>query len=316
MLSDLPLFPEQASTGAARVDALFMFLLAVSVFFAMLIFSLVLYFAVKYRRRSEAEQPRPVLGDVRLELLWTVIPLGLTMIMFVWGANLYFTMASPPADAMEIAVVGKQWMWKFQHPEGQREINELHIPVGRPVKLTMASEDVIHSFFVPAFRVKMDVVPGRYTATWFEATRPGTFHLFCAQYCGTAHAGMGGRVVVLTPTAYETWLSGGATGESPVAAGARLFQQLGCATCHRADGPGSGPSLVGLFGQTVRLQSGETVLADEAYIRESVLYPTAKIVAGYQPIMPTFQGLISEEGLLQLIAYIRSLGGGKTGTPS
>ncbi len=199
-------------------------------------------------------------------------------------------------------------MWKFQHPEGQREINELHIPVGRPVKLTMASEDVIHSFFVPAFRVKMDVVPGQYTATWFEATRPGTFHLFCAQYCGTAHAGMGGRVVVLTPTAYETWLSGGATG--------RLFQQLGRAPCHRADGPGSGPSLVGLFGQTVRLHSGETVLADEAYIRESVLYPPAKIVAGYQPIMPTFQGLISEEGLLQLIAYIRSLGGGKTGTPS
>ena len=316
MLSDLPLFPEQASTGAARVDALFMFVMVVSVVFATLIFSLVLYFAVKYRRRSDTEQPRPILGDVRLELLWTVIPLGLTMIMFVWGARLYFTTANPPADAMEVAVVGKQWMWKFQHPEGRREINELHVPVGRPVKLTMASEDVIHSFFVPAFRVKMDVVPGRYTTTWFEATRPGTFHLFCAQYCGTVHAGMGGRVVVLTPTAYEAWLSGGATGESPVAAGERLFQQLGCATCHRADGPGNGPSLVGLFGQTVRLHSGETVLADEAYIRESVLNPTAKIVAGYQPIMPTFQGLISEEGLLQLIAYIRSLGGGKSGRQS
>ncbi len=174
MLSALPLFPAQASTGAARVDALFMFLMAVSVFFATLIFFLVLYFAVKYRRRSEAEQPRPIRGDLRLELLWTIIPLGLTMIMFVWGARLYFTTATPPADALEIAVVGKQWMWKFQHPEGQREIDELHVPVGRPVKLTMASEDVIHSFFVPAFRVKMDVVPGRYTATWFEATKPGT----------------------------------------------------------------------------------------------------------------------------------------------
>ena len=200
MLSALPLFPAQASTGAVRVDALFMFLMAVSVFFATLIFFLVLYFAVKYRRRSEAEQPRPIRGDLRLELLWTIIPLGLTMIMFVWGARLYFTTATPPADALEIAVVGKQWMWKFQHPEGQREIDELHVPVGRPVKLTMASEDVIHSFFVPAFRVKMDVVPGRYTATWFEATKPGTFHLFCAQYCGTVHAGMGGRVVVMTPT--------------------------------------------------------------------------------------------------------------------
>jgi len=316
MLSDLPLFPQQASTGAMRVDALFMFLMAVSIFFAALIFFLVLYFAIKYRRRSEAEQPRPIRSDLRLEVLWTLIPLGLTMIMFVWGANLYFTMATPPADALEISVVGKQWMWKFQHPEGQREIDELHVPVGRPVKLTMASEDVIHSFFVPAFRVKMDVVPGRYTATWFEATKPGTFHLFCAQYCGTVHAGMGGRVIVMTPTAYEAWLSGGATGESPVAGGERLFQQLGCSTCHRSDGTGVGPALVGLFGQTVRLQSGETVLADEAYIRESVLNPTAKIVAGYQPLMPTFQGLISEEGLLQLIAYIRSLGGGKTGRQS
>src|SRR5713226_4456474 len=196
MLSDLPLFPEQASTGAARVDALFMFLLAVSVFFAMLIFSLVLYFAVKYRRRSEAEQPRPILGDVRLELLWTVIPLGLTMIMFVWGANLYFTMASPPADSMEIAVVGKQWMWKFQHPEGQREINELHIPVGRPFKLLLTSEDVIHSFFVPDFRVHMDVLPGRnrFTSVWFEATKLGSHHLFCSQYCGTNHSGMIGEV--------------------------------------------------------------------------------------------------------------------------
>lgn len=313
MWSELPLFPAQASSIAARVDALCMFLMAVSVFFAGLIFFLVLYFAIKYRRRSEAEQPRPIFGDMRLEMLWTLIPLGLTMVMFVWGARLYFTTVTPPTDAMEITVVGKQWMWKFQHPEGQREINELHVPVGRPVKLTMASEDVIHSFFVPAFRIKMDVVPGRYTVTWFEATKPGTFHLFCAQYCGTTHAGMGGRVVVLTPTAYEAWLGGGATGESLATAGERLFQQLGCSTCHRTDGPGLGPALAGLFGQTVRLQSGATVVADEAYIREAVLYPTAKMVAGYPPIMPTFQGLVSEEGLLQLMAYIRSLGGGKTG---
>lgn len=316
MLSNLPLFPEQASTYATRVDALFLFLVGVSVFFAGLIFCLVLYFAIRYRRRSPAETPRQILGDLRLELLWTVIPLGLAMAMFAWGASLYFTGTTPPRNAMEIHVVGKQWMWKFQHPEGPREINELHVPVGQPVTLIMASEDVIHSFFVPAFRVKMDVVPGRYTRTWFEATRVGSYHLFCAEYCGAAHAGMGGRVVVMTPADYERWLSGGATGESLVTAGERLFQELGCATCHRPDGAGRGPVLIGLFGQPVRLKNGKSVVVDEAYIRESVLDPTAKIVAGYEPIMPPFQGLISEAGLLQIIAYIRSLGGGHTGSES
>ena len=232
------------------------------------------------------------------------------MVMFGWGASLYFTISRPPAEALAITVVGKQWMWKFQHPQGPREINQLHIPVGRPVQLTMASEDVIHSVYVPAFRVKMDVVPGRYTSMWFEATQTGTYHLFCAEYCGTSHAGMIGQVTVLTPTAYEAWLSGGTAGESPVAAGERLFQQLGCQSCHRPDAVGRGPSLQGLFGQTQRLQSGASIVVDEAYVRESILLPNAKIVAGYTPIMPTFQGQISEEGLLQIIAYIRSLGTG------
>jgi cytochrome c oxidase subunit 2 len=238
------------------------------------------------------------------------------MAMFAWGSSLYFTGITPPGNAMEIHVVGKQWMWKFQHPEGPREINELHVPVGQPIKLTMASEDVIHSFFVPAFRAKMDVVPGRYTTTWFQANRVGSYHLFCAEYCGTTHAGMGGRVVVMTPTDYERWLGGGATGESLVTMGERLFQQLGCLTCHQPDGTGRGPVLIGLFGQQVRLENGKTVVADEAYLRESVLDPTAKIVAGYPPLMPPFQGQISEEGLLQIIAYLRSLGSGKTGSES
>jgi cytochrome c oxidase subunit 2 len=308
MWSNLPLFPPQASTVAGRVDSLFFFLVAVSAFFTALIFILVLYFAVKYRRRSETEQPAAIHGDVRLELLWTGIPLLLSMVMFGWGASLYFTIAHPPAEALEISVVGKQWMWKFQHPQGPREINQLHIPVGRAVQLTMASEDVIHSVYVPAFRVKMDVVPGRYTTMWFEATRTGTFHLFCAEYCGTSHAGMIGQVVVMTPAAYEEWLGGGTAGESPVAAGERLFQQLGCQSCHRADTAGRGPALEGLFGQMQRLQSGESVLVDEAYVRESILLPNAKVAAGYTPVMPTFQGQISEEGLLQIIAYIRSLG--------
>lgn len=307
MWSNLPLFPPQGSTIARDVDLLFAYLVVISGFFAGLIFVLVLTFAIKYRRRSETEQPVQIHRALRLEVLWTVIPLLLSMTMFVWGANLYFTNAQPPVGALEIHVVGKQWMWKFQHLEGPREINELHVPVRRPVKLIMASEDVIHSVYVPAFRNKMDVVPGRYTTTWFEATTTGSFHLFCAEYCGNAHAGMIGRVVVLTPSEYEQWLSGGTRGESPVAAGERLFQQLGCATCHRADPTGRGPALEGLFGQTQRLQSGESIVVDEAYVRESILYPNAKVAIGYPPIMPTFQGQISEEGMLQIIAYLRSL---------
>jgi cytochrome c oxidase subunit 2 len=305
-----PLFPEQASTVAGRVDALYYFLVAVSVSFSSLIFLLVIYFAIRYRRRSETERPRPIEGDLRLELLWTIIPLGITMVMFTWGASLYFTLSRPPAGALEITAVGKQWMWKFQHPDGQREINELHVPLGRPVKLTMASEDVIHSFYVPAFRVKMDVVPGRYTTAWFEATKVGAYHLFCAEYCGTQHAGMVGRVVVMEPFQYQQWLSGGVIGEPPALAGGKLFQTLGCNACHRP-GPGAlGPPLEGLFGTSKKLQTGETVMADEDYLRESILNPNAKIVAGYQPIMPPFQGRITEEGLLQLIAYIKSLGEG------
>jgi len=308
MWSNLPLFPPQASTFAARVDGLYAFLVAVSVIFGGLIACLLVYFAVKYRRRTELEQPALIHGDIRLELLWTFIPLGLTMMMFAWGASLYVTMSSPPEAALEIHVVGKQWMWKFQHPEGPREINELHVPAGQPVQLIMTSEDVIHSVYVPAFRIKMDTVPGRYTTTWFEATQTGTFHLFCTEYCGTSHAGMIGRVVVMPPAEYERWLSGGVTGETPVQAGERLFNQLGCHTCHRAASGGQGPTLVGVFGQSVRLQSGEEALVDEAYLRESILYPNARVVAGYPPIMPTFQGQVSEESLLHILAYIRSLG--------
>lgn len=307
MWRDLPLFPPQASTYAGREDALFFFLVAVSAFFVALIFLLILFFAVRYRRRSPEERARSVREPLWLELAWTLIPLGLTVIIFLWGARLFFFASRPPANAIEINVVGKQWMWKFQHPEGPREIDELHVPVGVPVKLTMTSEDVIHSFFVPAFRIKRDVVPGRYITAWFEATKPGEYRLFCAQYCGTAHAGMIGRVIVLEPVDYERWLRGGSAAVSPAAAGEVLFQRMGCSTCHRPDNTGLGPSLVGLFGRPVKLSTGRTVTADEGYVRESILTPHAKIVAGYQPIMPTFKGQVSEEGLLQIIAYIKSL---------
>ncbi|MFQ5983180.1 MAG: cytochrome c oxidase subunit II, partial [Woeseiaceae bacterium] len=230
-----PLIPDQASTIAGRVDALYYFLVAVAVFFTILIFVLIIYFAIKYRRRAEGERAQPVADNLRLEIVWTVIPLVIVMVSFAWGARLYFTMSRPPADALEISVVGKQWMWKLQHPTGQREIDELHVPVGRPVKLTMASEDVIHSFYVPAFRIKMDVVPGRYTTAWFEATKTGEYHLFCAEYCGAKHSTMIGRVVVMEPMEYQRWLSGGVIGEPPEVAGERLFLQLGCNACHRPD---------------------------------------------------------------------------------
>jgi cytochrome c oxidase subunit 2 len=302
-----PLFPEQASAMAARVDALFYFLVAVTVFFVALIFFMIVIFAVKYRRRSEDERPRPIEGNFWLEIFWSAIPLGLTMVMFVWGAIIYFDIYNPPNDALEISIVGRQWMWKAQHAEGQREINELHVPVGQAVKLTMTSEDVIHDVFLPAFRIKQDVLPGRYTTLWFQATKAGVYPLYCAEYCGTQHSGMVGRVVVLEPAEFEKWLSGGATGMSMVDQGASLFKRFGCETCHRAGGTSQGPALAGLFGKTVQLQGGNAVTADENYIRESILDPRAKIVSGYQPIMPTFKGLVSEEGLLQLIAYIKSL---------
>jgi cytochrome c oxidase subunit 2 len=302
-----PLFPEQASTMAERVDALFFFLVAVSGFFAALICILIVLFAIKYRRRSDNERPPAIEGDLRLEIFWTVIPLGLTMVMFVWGAKIFFAAFNPPINSLEISIVAKQWMWKAQHPDGRSEINELHVPVGHPIKLILTSQDVIHDFFVPAFRVKKDVLPGRYTTLWFEATKAGEYHLFCAQYCGTQHSGMVGRIVAMEAVQYQNWLSGSGGGVSMATAGAKLFQSLGCVTCHMEHDTGRGPSLVGLFGKSIKIQGGSAVVADETYVRDSILNPHAKVVAGYQPIMPTFKGLISEDGILQILAYVKSL---------
>jgi len=307
-MGSFPLFPEQASTFAPEVDHLTYFLLIVAVFFTVLIFGAIFYFAVRYRRRSERELPHVMHGGMALEIVWSVIPFGLTMVMFTWGASIFYRESRPPDDALSIYVVGKQWMWKLQHMEGQREINELHIPLGRAVKLTMTSEDVIHSFFVPAFRTKQDVVPGRYSTTWFKPTKAGKYHLFCAEYCGTNHSRMIGWIHVMEPQDYQAWLSGGATTGTLAENGQKLFEDLACANCHKPDGSGRCPSLVGLFGSTVHLTGGATVKADEGYIRESILQPQAKIVAGYGPIMPTFQGLVTEEGVLQLVEYVKSLG--------
>jgi cytochrome c oxidase subunit II len=314
-MGGLPLFPEQASNFAPEVDHLLYFLLAVAIFFTLLIFGSIFYFAIRYRRRSEQELPPEIHGGLTLEIVWSVIPFGLTMVMFTWGASIFFRESLPPDDALRINVVAKQWMWKLQHIEGQREINELHIPVGRAVRLTMTSEDVIHSFFVPAFRTKEDVVPGRYSTTWFQPTKAGKYHLFCAEYCGTNHSGMIGWVYVMEPQDYEAWLSGRPAGNSLLASGASLFEDEACNSCHKPDNSGRGPSLVGLFGSTVRMANGSTAKVDEAYIRRCILTPSATVPFGYGPDMPAFQGILTEEDILQLIEYIKSLARPPAGAP-
>jgi cytochrome c oxidase subunit 2 len=302
------LFPDQASNFAPQVDAIYGFLVSVAGFFTVAIFLAIFFLAMYYRRSAARNRARRVGAKLWiLEATWITIPLVLTMVMFVWGAAAFFEQRTMPEGAIELKVVGKQWMWKIQHPQGRSEINTLHVPLGQPVLLRMISEDVIHSFFIPAFRVKMDVLPGRYTSLWFQATQPGEYHLFCAEYCGTEHAGMRGHVYVMQPAEYAEWLAGGEE-QPPVTAGEELFTQLGCHTCHYQGGilPRC-PSLVNLFGQSVQLTDGQVVAADESYLRESIVVPTAKVVAGYQPIMPTFEGRVSEEQLFKLIEYIKSL---------
>jgi cytochrome c oxidase subunit 2 len=271
----------------------------------------VVYCAVRFRRRAPDEVGGSFHASMLLEVTWTVIPLLIVLFVFFWGVRVFFAQYRAPEGALQITSTAKQWMWRFQHPDGQREINSLHVPVGQPVRVEMISEDVIHSLFIPAFRTKMDVVPGRYTSLWFQATKPGRYHLFCAEYCGTEHSGMIGEVVVLEPEEYERWLAGGAQADRPPAeAGAALFASIGCNTCHFEGGGGRGPSLRGVFGHEVMLANGQRVVADGSYLRRSILDPSAQVVAGYQPIMPTYRGQISEENIFRLIAYIKSLAAG------
>jgi cytochrome c oxidase subunit 2 len=307
MKPPFPLFPPSASTVSVEMDLLYAFIVAVCAFFTVLVAALVVYFTIKYRRRHPDDVGADIHGSLSLELTWTFIPFVLSMVMFAWGASLFFRLAVPPANAMELFVVGKQWMWKVQHPEGVREINEMHVPIGRPVRITLGSEDVLHDYSIPAFRVKMDAVPGKLTTLWFEATVPGRYHIFCAEYCGTKHSGMIGEVIAMQPQDYEVWLAGGRSTGTAAQNGERLFSDLACVTCHKTDSTGRGPSLLGVFGSQVELTDGRKVTADENYLRESIMNSQAKIVKGYQGIMPAFQGMVSEENLMQLIAYIRTL---------
>lgn len=363
---DFPLFPKQASSVAPDVDTLFFVLIGLSLVFAVGIVAAILFFAVKYRSGSAADRSNPSSGNALLETTWMVIPAIMGVGMFAWAAVWYFKIESPPnetQDPIEMYVTGKQWMWKVQHPGGIREINTLHVPTGRTVVMTMTSQDVIHSFYVPAFRVKKDVLPGRYTKLWFKPTKTGTYHLFCAEYCGNSHSKMRGWVHVMTPADYEEWLRTGETGgsdtepgtgryertptgglagrdealdprlgrsgeeESTTAlppqgmaqAGQQLFAELRCNSCHRVDStalyPQTAPALQELYGHPTELQNNHTIIADEQYIRESILYPQQKLVAGYPPVMPTYRGQISEDELLQLVAYVKSLGGQTRGRP-
>ena len=302
------LFPPEASTSAQQVDALYFGLTLVSLFFMAVIFLPIIWFSIKYRRGSAADRSNPSSGSNWIESGWTIGPIILSLGLFTWGALVYFRIERPPANAIEVQVVGKQWMWKLQHAEGKREIDELHVPVNRPVVLKMTSQDVIHSFFVPAFRVKQDVVPGRYTSEWFKATRTGEYHLFCAEYCGTQHSGMIGRVVVMEPAAYERWLKSGEPTESIALDGRKLFHDRGCSGCHAPNSKFHAPLLEGIYGKPVPLSNGAVVTADDQYLRDSILQPAKEIAGGYENIMPTFKGHLTEEEIMQLIAYIKSLG--------
>jgi cytochrome c oxidase subunit 2 len=305
-LTNSALFPREASTVAPWADALYFFLVGMTIFGLLLVGILVIGFSIRYRR-SVHPVAIQVEGSTLLEATWTIIPLALFLVTFVWGALLYFRIYNPPANSMNIYVVGKQWMWKAEHPGGQHEINALHVPVGRPVQLTMISQDVFHSFSIPDFRVKREVIPGRYSTVWFEATAPGVYHIFCTQYCGTKHSGMIGEVTAMTPEDYDKWTQESTSGASLAQNGERLFASMECTQCHNGTAAARGPSLAGVYGSKLTLANGQTVLVNDAYLRDSILNPSQHVTAGFAPIMPTYQGQISEDGLIDLVEYIKTL---------
>ena len=300
------LWPAEASGIAPYMDALYVFLLLMTIGGTAIVGALVLGFSLKYRREKNPVATQ-IEGSTLAEATWTIIPLAIFLLVFVWGALLYFRIYDPPTNAMNIYVVGKQWMWKAEHPGGQHEINALHVPTGRPVQLTMISQDVFHSFSIPAFRVKREVIPGRYSTVWFEATQPGTYHLFCTQYCGTQHSGMIGEITVLTPDDYKKWLQESTSGMSLAQNGERLFASMGCNACHSGNAAARGPNLAGVYGTKLTLTDGSQVLVNDAYLRDAILNPSQHVTAGYAPIMPTYQGQISEDGLIDLVEYVKNL---------
>jgi len=302
--------PYEDSTYAAPVDTIFVLLTTLCSVITLAIFAVIIFFCIRYRRGSSADRtPGPPKKEQKImEYSWTIIPLVLFLFLFVWAADVYYNMFSPPADGIPIYVIGKQWMWKMEHPEGEREIDQLHIPVDRQIILTLTSQDVIHDFDVPAFRIKHDVLPGRYVRMWFKATKVGTYYLFCGQYCGALHSQMIGQIIVMTAADYAKWLdeAGATTSGSLAGEGSRYFHELGCSGCHENSKVVQAPSLAGIYGEPVPLESGQMVTADDDYLRDSILLPGKQIARGFQNIMPSYQGLVSEEQIVALIAYIRS----------
>ena len=306
----VPIFPDAASSFAWQVDALYAYLILISIAFTIPIVAAIFFFGVRYREKEKFATPEEMHGSIVLETVWSIIPFVISMTIFLGGAYVYYNQYRMPEDAMDVYVVGKQWMWKLQHASGHREINELHVPVGRKIKLTMTTEDVLHDFSVPAFRTKADVVPGRYTYLWFEATKPGKYHLFCAEYCGLNHSGMGGWIYVMEQRDFDNWLAGNESGQTPVQQGKDLFEnKLGCASCHAGGPDQRGAKLENIYGHDVKLVGGQTVKVTDEYIRNSILNPSSQVVEGFQPIMPTFKGQVTEEQLVSLVAYIKSLSG-------
>jgi cytochrome c oxidase subunit II len=305
-LQNFSIFPPEASTIAPYADALYFALIGMTITGMVLVLSMVLFFSLHYRKERHPEAVQ-IEGSTLLEATWTLIPLGIFLVFFVWGALLYFRIYNAPPNSMNLYVVGKQWMWKVEHPGGQHEINEMHIPEGVPIQVTLISQDVFHSFSIPAFRVKREAIPGRYTTVYFEATTPGKYHLFCTQYCGTDHSAMGGWVYVMTPADYNKWKAGNTSGASLAQNGERLFAVMGCNACHTGTSQARGPNLYGLYNTRVRMNDGSTMIANDAYLREKILNPSLHVPAGYVPIMPTFQGQISEDALIDLVEYIKSL---------
>jgi cytochrome c oxidase subunit 2 len=300
------LFPAEASGISPYVDALYFFLVAMTIFGTTFVAILLLVFSVRYRREKNPVATQ-IEGSTLLEATWTIIPLAIFLVTFVWGALLYFRIYDPPVNSMNIYIVGKQWMWKAEHPGGQHEINALHVPTGKPIQLTMISQDVFHSFSIPDFRIKREVIPGRYSTVWFEATQVGTYHLFCTQYCGTQHSGMVGEVTVMTPGDYKKWLEQSNSGQSLAQNGERLFASMGCNSCHNGTAAARGPSLAGVYGSKLTLTDGRQILVDDAYLRNAILNPSEHVTAGFAPIMPTYQGQISEDGLIDLVEFIKNM---------
>lgn len=308
--------PEAASNLAAGVDNVLLVITVISVFFFLLISFFLVYYAIKYRRKSEDEETPYVTGNMAIEVIWTVVPSVLLMVFFAWGYIEFVEMKTPPKDAVEVNVKAKQWLWEFEYYNGKKTINELYVQQNRPVRMIMQSDDVLHSFFVPQFRVKQDVLPGRYTQLWFTPTKAGTYDLFCAEYCGTGHSKMLAKVNVLPSEAFARWMGQGeaaadeaeASTLPPAERGENLYAQRGCNACHSVDGsPGVGPTFKGLYGKTEELESGETVKADENYLKESIVEPQAKMVKGYQPVMPSFKGILSDDEITSVIEYIKTL---------